>query len=49
MSVDLKKEFLNLLERDVEFRYMVAGYLGFSGTIKKIGGICVELRNLRKE
>jgi regulator of replication initiation timing len=49
MSVDLKKEFLNLLERDVEFRYMVAGYLGFSEIIKKIDGIYVELKNLREE
>jgi len=34
MSVDLKKEFLNLLERDVEFRYMVAGYLDSQGQLK---------------
>ncbi|MEM3833392.1 MAG: hypothetical protein QW128_07385 [Thermoprotei archaeon] len=35
MSVNLKKEFLSLLEKDVEFRYTVAGYLGLSEILKK--------------
>ena len=36
MSVNLKREFLSLLERDVEFRYAVAGYLGISEILKKL-------------
>jgi len=30
MSIQLKKKILKLLEEDTEFRYMVAGYLGYS-------------------
>jgi predicted nuclease with TOPRIM domain len=32
----LKKEFLKLLERDLEFRYTVAGYLGLSEILKRL-------------
>jgi uncharacterized coiled-coil DUF342 family protein len=56
MSVDLKREFLNLLERDVEFRYTVAGYLGLSEVLKKLdslmeeqGKIWREIKALREE
>jgi len=32
----LKEEFLKLLERDVEFKYAVAGYLGVSEILKRL-------------
>jgi len=56
MSVDLKRKFLNLLERDIEFRYTVAGYLGLSEVLKKLdslmeeqGKIWREIKALREE
>lgn len=52
---DLKKKFLKLLEIDVEFRYAIAGYLGFSEILKrleshdkKFNEILSELREHRK-
>jgi uncharacterized protein (UPF0335 family) len=36
MSEKLKKEFIELLERDEEFRYTVAGFLGLSETLKRL-------------
>jgi len=36
MASSLKKEFLELLEKDIEFRYTVAGYLGLSEILKKL-------------
>jgi len=36
MSEKLKKEFIELLERDREFRYTVAGYLGLSEILKRL-------------
>ena len=36
MVEKLKKEFLELLEKDVEFRYTVAGYLGLSEILKRL-------------
>jgi hypothetical protein len=42
MSADLKSEFLRLLEKDVEFRYAVAGYLGLSEIIKKLDWLIEE-------
>jgi len=44
MSVNLKREILNLLERDAEFRYTVAGYLGLPEILKKLD-LLVEDRN----
>ena len=35
MSTTLKKNFLKLLEKDIEFRYAVAGYLGLSEILKR--------------
>ena len=46
MSVDLKRELLSLLERDVEFRYAVAGYLGISETLKRLDTLTEELKKL---
>ena len=45
----LKKEFLELLDRDVEFRYAVASYLGLSEILKKLDGLFEELRKIWKE
>jgi len=36
MSTTLKKNFLELLDKDKEFRYAVAGYLGFSEILKRL-------------
>jgi len=36
MSEKLKREFIELLERDKEFRYTVAGYLGLSEVLKRL-------------
>jgi len=36
MSEKLKKEFIELLEKDREFRYTVAGYLGLSEILKRL-------------
>jgi len=33
---DLKKEFIDLLEKDIEFRYAIAGYLGLSEILKRL-------------
>ncbi|MCR6623620.1 MAG: hypothetical protein NDF58_03570 [archaeon YNP-LCB-024-027] len=49
MSVDLKREFLNLLERDVEFRYTVAGYLGLSEVLKKLDSLMEEQDKIWRE
>ncbi|MEM1948101.1 MAG: hypothetical protein QW614_05490 [Candidatus Caldarchaeum sp.] len=41
MAGKLRREFIELLEKDEEFRYIVAGYLGLSEILK-------ELKNLRE-
>lgn len=45
----LRKEFIELLERDVEFRYTVMGYLGISEIIKKLDVIAEEQIKLRED
>ncbi|MEM3733556.1 MAG: hypothetical protein QW158_01265 [Nitrososphaerales archaeon] len=45
----LKREFLELLEKDVEFRYAVAGYLGFSEILKRLDFHSEQLVRLRDE
>ena len=45
----LKREFLELLDKDVEFRYAVAGFLGLSEIMKRLDAIAEEQANLRKE
>lgn len=51
----IKRQFLELLERDIEFRYAVAGYLGLSEILKrleehdkKFEEILKEIRALRE-
>jgi hypothetical protein len=46
MSINLKREFLSLLEKDVEFRYAVAGYLGLSEILKKMDALIEEQHKL---
>ena len=45
----LKRKFLELLEKDLEFRYAVAGYLGLSEVLKRLDAIAEEQKNLRME
>lgn len=49
MSKKLRKEFIELLEKDIEFRYIVMGYLGILEIIKKLDAIAEEQIKLRKE
>ena len=49
MSTQIKKKILKLLEEDTEFRYMVAGYLGYSEILKNIEKIWIEIKALREE
>jgi dsDNA-binding SOS-regulon protein len=46
MSINLKREFLSLLEKDTEFRYAVAGYLGLLEILKKMDALIEEQRKL---
>ena len=45
----MKREFLELLDRDVEFRYAVAGYLGLSEILKRLDTLAEEQVKLREE
>lgn len=49
MAEKLRREFIELLERDVEFRYIVAGYLGLSEILKRLDGIEDNIRRLWEE
>lgn len=49
MSESLKREFLELLDRDLEFRYAVAGYLGLSEILKRLDMLAEEQVRLREE
>jgi len=56
MSEKLKKEFIELLEKDREFRYTVAGYLGLSEILKRLdrleegqNRLWEEVRGLRED
>ncbi|MEM2727769.1 MAG: hypothetical protein QXF59_01685 [Candidatus Bathyarchaeia archaeon] len=45
----MKREFLELLDKDVEFRYAVAGYLGLSGILKRLDKLVEEQARLRED
>ncbi|MEM2276010.1 MAG: hypothetical protein QXU43_02860 [Thermoproteota archaeon] len=45
----LKKRVLRLLEKDEEFRYTVAGYLGLSEVLRRIDGMTGEQAKMREE
>jgi len=49
MSEAVKKTFIELLEKDVEFRYAVAGYLGISEVLRSIEKLWEEVKGLREE
>jgi len=42
----LKRRFLELLEKDLEFRYAVAGYLGLSEVLKRLDSIEESIKKL---
>ncbi|MCX8205289.1 MAG: hypothetical protein N3H31_06535 [Candidatus Nezhaarchaeota archaeon] len=44
----LKKQFLELLDKDLEFRYAVAGYLGLSEVLKRLDSLAEEQARLRE-
>ena len=46
---ELKENFLELLERDKEFRYAVAGYLALYEVLKRLDVLAEEQAGLRKE
>lgn len=45
----LKREILELLEKDIEFRYAIAGYLGLSELLKRLDSLAEEQTKTRKE
>jgi len=45
----LREKMLELLEKDKEFRYMVAGYLGLSEIMRRLDALSEEQVSLRKE
>jgi predicted nuclease with TOPRIM domain len=47
MSVQLKKKILKLLEEDREFRYTVAGCIGYSEILRNIEKVWIEIKELR--
>ncbi|MEM4346823.1 MAG: hypothetical protein QXI02_08005, partial [Candidatus Caldarchaeum sp.] len=49
MAQKLKKQFIQLLEKDVEFRYTVAGYLGLDEILRRLASIEEEIRKLWQE
>ena len=50
MAERLRREFLDLLERDREFRYAVTGYLGLSETLEESQKrIWEEIRRIHQE
>ncbi|MHC1601344.1 MAG: hypothetical protein ACXQTI_10385 [Candidatus Nezhaarchaeales archaeon] len=46
---DIKKSFLELLEKDTEFRYAIAGYLGYLEILERLNKIEEEQKALREE
>ncbi len=48
MSQWLKEEFLELLEKDKEFRYAVAGLVGLEAILKRLDKHEAELVKLRR-
>lgn len=49
MASRLKEEFLQLLDKDKEFRYAVAGYLGLSEVLKRLDALEEGQRRLWEE
>jgi len=49
LMTSLKREFLELLEKDKEFRYTVAGYLGILEVLNRLDKLSEEQVKLREE
>ncbi len=49
MAEKLRREFIELLEKDVEFRYIVAGYLGLSDILRRLDNIEKNIEKLWEE
>jgi len=45
----LKRQFLELLDKDIEFRYAVAGYLGLSEILKRLDSVEESIKRLWEE
>jgi hypothetical protein len=45
-SMQLKRQFLELLEKDKEFRLAVVGYLGLSETLTRLEAVEENIENL---
>ena len=45
----MKKQFLELLDKDVEFRYTVAGYLGLSEILRRLDSVEESIKRLWEE
>ena len=45
----MKRQFLELLDKDVEFRYTVAGYLGLSEILKRLDSVEESIKRLWEE
>ncbi|MEM2341933.1 MAG: hypothetical protein QXX94_00575 [Candidatus Bathyarchaeia archaeon] len=45
----MKREFLELLDRNLEFRYAVAGYLSLSEMLRRLDVLAEEQIRLREE
>lgn len=45
----LKREILELLDKDLEFRYAIAGYFGLSEILKRLDALAEEQVRLRQE
>ncbi len=49
MAEKLRREFIELMEKDVEFRYTVAGYLGLSDILRRLDNIEKNIQKLWEE
>ncbi len=48
-EVELKRKILDLLKRDEEFRYAVAGLIGVSEILRRLDGHLAEMARLRED
>jgi hypothetical protein len=48
-ALGLKEEFLDLLKRDIEFRYTVAGLIGLEEILRRLDKIEEEMARLRED
>ena len=48
-AAELKKKILTLLEEDREFRYAVAGIIGFDSVLKSLESLQEQVRSLQEQ